>query len=122
MAVSVRKRTPWLGVIFFVVGMLLPQLTLMEEREVASVVRLGHDVVEEHDVVVFRDKMNMVHGSVAANKDGGGGGGGPAGGRRQMSALVTATEVWSGRGLHAALSPGREEARAPGGARRSRRR
>ena len=32
---------------------------------------------------------------------------------------MAATEVRSGRGLRAAPSPGREEARAPGGARRS---
>ena len=53
MTVSVRKRTPWLGVLFSIVSMLLLQLTLMEQ-EVASVVRLGHDVGEEHNAMVFR--------------------------------------------------------------------
>jgi len=42
-------------------------------------VPLGHDVGEEHDAMVFRDK-SMVHGSVDANKDGGGGGGDCGGG------------------------------------------
>ena len=75
MAVLVRKRTPWLGLLFFIVRMLLLQLTLTEEQEGASMVPLGHDVGEEHDAMVFRDK-SMVHGSVDANKDGGGSGGG----------------------------------------------
>ena len=79
MAVSVRKRTPWLGLPFFVLGMQFLQLTLTEEREGAFLVPLGHDVGEEHDDMVFRDN-SMVHGSVVANKDSGGSGGGCGGG------------------------------------------
>ena len=65
MMVSVQKRTSWLGLLFFIVGMLLLQLTLTEEREVPSVVPLRHDVGEGQDAMVLRDK-SIVHGSVVA--------------------------------------------------------
>ncbi|KAJ1259950.1 hypothetical protein BS78_10G194600 [Paspalum vaginatum] len=65
MAVSMRRRAPWLGLLFLAAGALLLQLTLGEEQEGASATPLGHNVGEGHGAMALRND-SLVHGSVVA--------------------------------------------------------